>query len=214
MQDNPAIRNEYNANFANKLYRNDNGHFTDVSKESGITSNVLTFGLGIAVSDINNDGWPDVMVSNDFNEPDYLFINNRNGTFTESLKKCMDQISLYSMGSDAADYNNDGLVDFLTLDMLPEDNKTQKMHSGAENFDKFQLLFAKGYYYEYSRNMLQKNNGDGTFSEVGQLAGVSNTDWSWSALFNDYDNDGYKDLFYNQRLCERLYRNGFYEVLG
>lgn len=195
VQDNPAIRNEYNANFANKLYRNDNGHFTDVSKESGITSNVLTFGLGIAVSDINNDGWPDVMVSNDFNEPDYLFINNRNGTFTESLKKCMDQISLYSMGSDAADYNNDGLVDFLTLDMLPEDNKTQKMHSGAENFDKFQLLFAKGYYYEYSRNMLQKNNGDGTFSEVGQLAGVSNTDWSWSALFNDYDNDGYKDLF-------------------
>lgn len=195
VQDNPTIRNEYNANFANKLYRNDNGHFTDVSKEAGITSNVLTFGLGIAVSDINNDGWPDVMVSNDFNEPDYLFINNRNGTFTESLKKCMDQISLYSMGSDAADYNNDGLVDFLTLDMLPEDNKTQKMHSGAENFDKFQLLFAKGYYYEYSRNMLQKNNGDGTFSEVGQLAGVSNTDWSWSALFNDYDNDGYKDLF-------------------
>lgn len=195
VQDNPAIRNEYNANFANKLYRNDNGHFTDVSKEAGITSNVLTFGLGLAVSDINNDGWPDVMVSNDFNEPDYLFINNRNGTFTESLKKCMDQISLYSMGSDAADYNNDGLVDFLTLDMLPEDNKTQKMHSGAENFDKFQLLFAKGYYYEYSRNMLQKNNGDGTFSEVGQLAGVSNTDWSWAGLFNDYDNDGFKDLF-------------------
>lgn len=195
VQDNPEIRKEYNANFANRLYRNDNGHFTDVSLQSGITSNVLSFGLGIAVSDVNNDGWPDVLVSNDFNEPDYLFINNRNGTFTESLKKCMEQISLYSMGSDAADYNNDGLVDFLTLDMLPEDNKTQKMHSGAENFDKFQLLFAKGYYYEYSRNMLQKNNGDGTFSEVGQLAGVSNTDWSWAALFNDYDNDGYKDLF-------------------
>jgi len=99
------------------------------------------------------------------------------------------------MGSDVADYNNDGLTDVMTLDMMPEDNKTQKMHSGAENFDKFQILFNKGFYYQYSRNMLQKNNGDGTFSEVGQLAGVSNTDWSWTALFGDYDNDGNKDLF-------------------
>lgn len=195
VQDNPDVRNEYIANFANKLYRNDNNHYTEVSLQSGITSNVLSFGLGIAVSDVNKDGWPDVMVSNDFNEPDYLFINNRNGTFSERLRECMDEISLYSMGSDVADYNNDGLVDIMTLDMLPEDNKTIKMHSGAENFDKFQLLFGKGYYYQLSRNMLQKNNGDGTFSEVGQLAGVSNTDWSWSALFADYDNDGYKDLF-------------------
>ena len=195
LQDNLELRKQYNPAFADKLYRNDNGHFTDVSQQSGIISNVLTFGLGLAISDINNDGWPDVYVSNDFNEPDYLFINNRNGTFTESLSKCMDEVSLYSMGSDAADYNNDGLTDLLTLDMMPEDNKTQKMHSGAENFDKFQHLFSKGFYYEYSRNMLQKNNGDGTFSEVGQLSGVSNTDWSWSALFGDYDNDGYKDLF-------------------
>ena len=125
--------------------RNDNGHFTDVSEAAGITSNVLTFGLGIAVSDFNNDGWPDMYVSNDFNEPDYLFINNRNGTFTEQLSKCMDEISLFSMGSDAADYNNDGFVDLLTLDMLAEDNKTQKMHSGAENFDKFQFLFSQGF---------------------------------------------------------------------
>ena len=195
VQDNPELRKERNPAFANKLYKNDNGHFTDVSLQAGITSNVLTFGLGLAISDFNNDGWSDVYVSNDFNEPDYLFINNRNGTFTESLSKCMDEVSLYSMGSDAADYNNDGATDLITLDMLPEDNKTQKMHSGAENFDKFQYLFDKGFYYEYNRNMLQKNNGDGTFSEVGQLAGVSNTDWSWSALFGDYDNDGNKDLF-------------------
>ena len=107
----------------------------------------------------------------------------------------MDEISLFSMGSDAADYNNDGLVDLLTLDMLPEDNKTQKMHSGQRILISFNSCFTQGFYYQYSRNMLQKNNGDGTFSEVGQLAGVSNTDWSWAALFGDYDNDGNKDLF-------------------
>lgn len=195
VQENPALRKEFNPVSASKLYRNDNGHFSDVSLQAGITSNVLTFGLGIAIADINNDGWPDVFVSNDFNEPDYLFINNRDGTFTEQLAECIDETSLFSMGSDAADYNNDGLVDLMTLDMLAEDNKTQKIHSGAENFDKFQYLFTQGFYYQYSRNMLQRNNGDGTFSEVGQLAGVSNTDWSWAALFADYDNDGNKDLF-------------------
>jgi hypothetical protein len=195
VQEKPELRNQHDPAYASKLYRNDNGHFKDVADSAGIISNVLTFGLGIAISDFNNDGWPDVYVSNDFNEPDYLFINNQNGTFTESLSKCMDEVSLYSMGSDAADYNNDGLVDLLTLDMMPEDNKTLKMHSGQENFDKFQFLFNQGFYYQYSRNMLQRNNGNGTFSEVGQLSGVSNTDWSWAGLFGDYDNDGNKDLF-------------------
>jgi hypothetical protein len=191
----PELRQQTNPDFASKLYRNDGGHFTDVTGAAGITSNVFTFGLGLTVSDLNNDGWPDIYVSNDFNEQDYLFINNRNGTFKESLADCMDQTSLYSMGSDAADYNNDGLVDLATFDMMPEDNRTIKMHSGAENFDKFQYLFSKGFYYQYSRNMLQRNNGDGTFSEVGQLAGISNTDWSWCPLFADYDGDGNKDLF-------------------
>jgi hypothetical protein len=204
--DNPGWRKERQPAYECKLYRCDydpnqkHSVYTDVSELSGIHSNVLTFGLGLAVSDINNDGWPDVYVSNDFNEPDYLFINNgaaANGgpvTFSERVSDCMDQTSLYSMGNDAADFNNDGLVDLMTLDMLPEDNHTQKMHSGAENFNKFQQLFGRGFYYQYSRNMLQQNNGDGTFSEVGQLEGVSNTDWSWSALFSDFDNDGYKDL--------------------
>ncbi|MHA4806511.1 VCBS repeat-containing protein [Flavitalea flava] len=198
--DNPGWRKQNQPAFECKLYRNDwneslhHAVYTDVSAKAGITSDVLTFGLGLAVSDLNNDGWPDVYVSNDFNEPDYLFMNNGNGTFTEKLRDAMDQTSLYSMGNDAADFNNDGLVDLMTLDMLPEDNHTQKMHSGAENFNKFQQLFNRGFYFQYSRNMLQKNNGDGTFSETGQLAGVSNTDWSWSALFSDFDNDGNKDL--------------------
>jgi len=194
-QENLELRNQRDPNFASKLYRNDGGHFTDVSLAAGITSNVLSFGLGIAISDVNKDGWPDVYISNDFNEPDYLFINNRNGTFTERLSQCMDEISMFSMGSDFADYDNDGLPDLMTLDMLPESNKLQKMHSGAENFDKMQMFFKRGFYYQFSRNMLQKNNGDGTFSEIGQLAGVSNTDWSWASLFTDFDNDGNKDLF-------------------
>ncbi|MBS1575494.1 MAG: VCBS repeat-containing protein [Bacteroidetes bacterium] len=198
--ENPGWRNQRTPAFECKLYRNDwsdslnHPFYTDVSEQAGIKSNVLSFGLGIAVSDINNDGWPDVYISNDFNEPDYLFMNNGNGTFSERLKDCMDQVSLFSMGSDAADFNNDGLTDLVTLDMLPEDNRTQKMHSGSENFNKFQLLFNQGFYYQYSRNMLQVNNGDGTFSETGQLAGISNTDWSWSPLFSDFNNDGYKDL--------------------
>jgi enediyne biosynthesis protein E4 len=194
-QENPELRKEKNPFFADKLYRNDSLHFTDVTEQAGISSNVLSFGLGLSVSDINNDGWPDIYVSNDFNEPDYLFTNNKNGTFKENLKDCMDQVSQFSMGCDIADYNNDGFTDVVTLDMLAEDNKTQKMHSGAENFDKTQMLIKQGSYYQFSRNMLHKNNGDGTFSETGQLAGISNTDWSWSALFTDFDNDGNKDLF-------------------
>ena len=193
-QENPEVRKIKNPDFASKLYRNDKAQFKDVSEEAGITSNVLTFGLGLAISDVNNDNWPDIYVSNDFNEPDYLFINNKNGTFTDQMKEGLDQISLYSMGSDIADYNNDGLTDIYTLDMLPEDNQIQKMHAGPENFDKVQFLYKKGFHYQLSRNMLHKNNGNGTFSEVGQLAGVSNTDWSWAGLFSDFDNDGLKDL--------------------
>ncbi len=195
VQENVQLRKQQNPDFANKLYQNDNGRYTDISAKAGITSNVLTFGLGLAISDVNNDSWPDVYVSNDFNEPDYMFINNGDGTFTDKLSESMSQISMYSMGSDLADYNNDALPDLVTLDMLPEDNATQKMHSGAENFDKMQFLFQRGFYFQFSRNMLQKNNGDGTFSEIGQLSGISNTDWSWAALFSDYDNDGNKDLF-------------------
>ncbi|MFT4155863.1 VCBS repeat-containing protein [Parafilimonas sp.] len=189
-----ALRSAYNSAFACRLYRNDAGHYKDVSKEAGITSNVFSFGLNVMVADYDNDGWEDVYVDNDFNEADYLFIN-QHGSFKEDARNRLDATSLYSMGSDAADYNNDGFTDLLTLDMQPEDNHNQKTHNGAENWDKFQDLFKNGFYYQYSRNMLHKNNGDGTFSEIGRLAGLSNTDWSWAGLFCDFDNDGLKDVF-------------------
>lgn len=195
LQERPEFRKRKRPALANKLFRNEGGRFVDVSEEAGFTSNLLTISLGVAISDINKDNWPDIYISNDFNEPDYLFINNRQGGFDEMLSKYVDQVSLYSMGTDVADFNNDELPDIVTLDMLSEDNKGQKMHSGSENFDKLHKFFQSGFFYQFSRNMLQKNNGDGTFSEIGQLAGVSNTDWSWAALFSDVDNDGYKDLF-------------------
>jgi len=195
VSDNPQLRQEQNPYFGSKLYRNDGGRFTDVSQAAGITSNVLSFGLGLVVSDFNLDGWPDFFISNDFNEPDYLFINRRDGTFSEEGTRSLSQHSLYSMGADAADIDHDGRPDLVTLDMLPESNFDQKMHSGAENFDKFRYLFSKGFHNQYSRNMLHLNMGEGRFSEIGQLAGISNTDWSWAALLKDFDNDGNADLF-------------------
>jgi len=193
--ENPEIRNVRNPNYEERLYRNDNGHFTDVSAQAGIISNALNFGLGVVASDFNEDGWPDLFVSNDFDESDYFYLNNKDGTFTESFGKCMHLSSLNTMGVDAADYNNDGLTDLVTLDMLPETNYLLKTHAGTNNFDKTNLLIKSGFQPQFSQNMLQRNNGDGTFSEVGQLAGISNTDWSWAALFCDFDGDSYKDLF-------------------
>ena len=180
---------------SNKMFRNDGGHFTDVSKKAGIVQNPLTFGLGVAIADVDKDGWPDIYVTNDYNEPDYLYINNHDGTFTEKSKQMFRHLSHFSMGVDIADFNNDGLPDIMTLDMLPEDNHRQKSLQLEENYESFALMQTQGLYKQYMRNMLQLNNGDGTFSEIGQLAGVSNTDWSWCPLIADFDNDGYKDIF-------------------
>ncbi|HLP95390.1 MAG TPA: VCBS repeat-containing protein [Saprospiraceae bacterium] len=190
------IRGKKHPEYTNKLFRNDGGKtFTNVTEAAGITSNVLSFSLGISTCDINRDGWPDIFIGNDFNEPDYLFINQHNGTFTEELSQRIDHSSMFSMGCDIADFNGDTWPDLVTLDMLPEGNHLQKMHSGADNFEKVYTMMRSGFGKQYSRNMLQRNNGDGTFSEVGQMAGVSNTDWSWSSLFFDFDNDGLRDLF-------------------
>jgi hypothetical protein len=178
-----------------RLYENKNGIFSDVTVKSGIISNPLGYGLGISISDVNNDGWPDMYVCNDYVEEDYLYINNRNGTFTETLKTSLGHLSNFSMGVDIADINNDGFQDIFTLDMLPEDNMRQKLIYAPDNYELYNNTVENGFYHQLMRNMLQLNNGNGTFSEIGQYAGISNTDWSWAALLADYNNDGLKDLF-------------------
>jgi hypothetical protein len=178
-----------------RLYRNDNQHFTDVTQEAGIISNPLGYGLGIALSDLNNDGWIDIYVSNDYVEEDYLYINNQNGTFSDQLKNQLGHLSNFSMGVDIADFNNDGWMDIFTLDMLPADNKRQKLLFAPDNYEAYNNAVHNGFHHQLMRNMLHLNNGNGTYSEIGQLAGVSNTDWSWAALFADFNHDGLKDLF-------------------
>ncbi|MES1224518.1 MAG: VCBS repeat-containing protein, partial [Bacteroidota bacterium] len=178
-----------------RLFKQTNEKFEDVTTISGINGSELSYGLGLGISDFNNDGWPDFYVSNDYAVPDYLYINNKDGSFTNKLSECIGHTSQFSMGNDVSDINNDGLTDIYTLDMLPEDNHRQKLLLMPDNYAKFDLNVRLGFYYQYMRNMLQLNNGNTTFSETGQIAGISNTDWSWSALFADYDNDGWKDLF-------------------
>jgi hypothetical protein len=194
-----------NFNYGNRLFRNEkdaagNIHFTDVTLQAGIINNALNFGLSVTISDINKDGWPDIYTTSDYTEKDCYYVNNHDGTFTESLEKSFAHISKNSMGADIADYNNDERPDVFTLDMLPEDNHRQKLLKGPDDYDKYHLLVDSGFYYQEMRNMLQLNEGEDEnnnvrFSEIGQLAGVSNTDWSWSGLFSDFDNDGWKDLF-------------------
>ncbi|UZD24049.1 VCBS repeat-containing protein [Algoriphagus halophytocola] len=189
------VKNERHPYAGDKLYRNDGGKFTDISEKAGIKGSALGFGLGVISSDINQDGWPDILVTNDYIEPDYLYINNGDGTFTDQLKEYFSHISHFSMGADISDVNNDGKPDIYTLDMLPEDNERQKLLYGPENYEHYALMIKEGFYHQNMRNMLQLNQGNGLFSEVGQLSKISNSDWSWSALFFDATNNGQKDLF-------------------
>ncbi|SEG28686.1 VCBS repeat-containing protein [Algoriphagus boritolerans] len=177
-----------------QLFENQNGKFVEVTEKAGISSSSLSYGLGVSVADINGDGWPDIYIGNDYSMPDYLYINQKNGKFKDEIQSRLDHVSHFSMGNDIADINNDGLLDIFTLDMLPEDNLRQKLLLSPDNFEMFQLNLDRGFYYQYMRNMLHINSGDGTFREIGQLSGISNTDWSWSALFSDFDLDGWKDL--------------------
>jgi len=200
-------REKYDSFSGDRLYRNDGrptllpdgtrkGGFTEVSKQAGIYQSNLGYGLGIAVADLNNDGWDDIYIGNDFHENDYYYINNGDGTFRENGAAHFRHYSRFSMGNDVADYDNDGQPDIITVDMLPPDEKILKTYGSDENPDVYKVkLELRGYQYQYSKNCLQHNNGNGTsFSETALQSGVSATDWSWSPLFADFDNDGNKDL--------------------
>ena len=212
------------------LLKNYGGRFADVSKEAGIRDGSLGYGLGLAIGDLNSDGAPDIYVGNDFHDNDYLYYNNGNGTFTEGMTKSMGHNSNFSMGNDIADFNNDGQLDFIGLDMKPEEETILKASSGVEPYNVYDFKNKEfGYHFQFPRNMLQLNRGNLTappppkgvssgipplggggalaaiasFSEIGQLAGVATTDWSWASLFADLDNDGWKDLFITNGIVRR-----------
>ncbi len=185
------------------LFKNDNGHFKEVSKEAGIHGTIISFGLGVTVGDINEDGYPDVYVSNDFFEKDYLYINQKNGTFIDEMEKRMQHISFSSMGADMQDINNDGKPDIFTTDMLPGDDYRLKTNTSFEGYDVFKLKQNQGFYNQFTQNSLQVNNGNGQFIESAFYSGVAASDWSWGALMFDADNDGLADIF----VCNGIFRD-------
>ncbi len=210
-QNTRAVRDSFGGD---KLYHNVRGHFVDVSAPAGIYGSEIGLGLGIAVSDLNRDGWPDIYLSNDFFERDYLYRNNGDGTFREMLEQAMPSISYASMGLDVADIDNDGWPDVYVTDMLPEDEGRLKTMAAFETWDQQQANVRKGFHYQFTRNMLQRNNGDGTFSEIGQMAGVARTDWSWSALITDLDLDGRKDIYVTNGIARDLTAQDYLSFLA
>jgi hypothetical protein len=201
------LRFDHDSLAGDRLYRNDEvdgkRFFRDVTTQAGIYNSQIGYGLGVSISDINNDGYPDIYIDNDFHENDYLYINNGNGTFSERLTESIQHTSRSSMGNDIGDINNDGLLDIIVLDMLPEEEKIRKQSGGEDDYELFKLKLEHGYGYQFVRNTLQLNLGDGMFSEIGRLSGVYATDWSWSPLFCDVDNDGWKDLFITNGIYRR-----------
>ncbi len=197
-----------------KLFRNDGNRFTDVSVEAGIYGSVIGFGLGVTIGDIDKDGWLDIYVSNDFFERDYLYINNHDGTFKESLTDQMRSISGASMGADLADINNDGFPDIFVTEMLPSENARLKTVTTFENWDRYQYSVQNDYFHQFTRNMLQLNNGDNSFSEIGRLSGVEATDWSWGALIFDMDNDGLKDIFVSNGIYQDLTNQDYLQYVS
>ena len=198
------LRYERNYQTGDKLLRNDSGKFVDISEQAGIYGGINGYGLGLTVADFNQDGYPDIYVGNDFHEDDYYYLNNGNGTFTESLKNHFGHTSRFSMGNDVADINNDGLLDLISLDMLPEDEFPLKASEGDDNVQT-QKLRTKvfNYHYQFTRNMLYINRPSGKYMETALMSGVAATDWSWSALFGDYDQDGMQDLFISNGIPKR-----------
>ncbi len=178
-----------------KLLRNDNGFFTDVTQQAGILSSSLGYGLGIAIGDLNKDGWQDIYVSNDFKENDYCYINNKNGTYTEQVNKLFGHVSRFSMGNDMADFNNDGWLDIFTLDMLAQDEKVLKASVSDDDLQVYNYKHNFGFHYQFSKNCLQQNVNGKTFVDVAFQKQIAATDWSWAPLFADFNNDGLKDLY-------------------
>lgn len=200
-----SIRSKPSAEGGDKLFRNDKGRFTDVTAGTGIISSSIGYGLGVAVCDFNHDGWDDIYVSNDFHENDYYYLNNGNGTFTEKVREGFGHNSRFSMGNDVADMNNDGWPDLITTDMLPEGEKELKSSNGDDGLDIYTLKYKYGYYHQYARNALQLNVARGEyFSDIGLLSGIAATDWTWAPLAADYNNDGYKDIFFSNGIVRRL----------
>ncbi|PTM03788.1 MAG: hypothetical protein DA407_13680 [Bacteroidetes bacterium] len=179
--------------FKDKLYRNEGGKYRDVSEESGITRNVA-YGLSVNATDFNNDGWMDLYVANDYAEPDFMYYNNGDGTFTNVINEQLKHITQYSMGTDTGDINNDGLLDLLTTDMTPSDHYRSKTNMASMSTEAFNSMVDAGAHRQYMTNTLQINTGLGTFSDIANMAGISFTDWSWSSLLVDLDNDGWKDV--------------------
>jgi enediyne biosynthesis protein E4 len=196
------------------LLRNDGGKFGDVSEESGIYGSLIAFGLGVLVTDINDDTYPDIYVSNDFYERDYLYINQRNGKFSEEIKQWTSHLCLSAMGVDIADINNDGLKDVFITDMLPEENQRTKQVMEFDNPETFKLKQSRDFYQQYIQNTLQFNNGNGTFSEIALFAGVGKTDWSWSGLIFDMDNDSFKDIYVTNGIIHDLTDIDFVDFLA
>ena len=208
------LRTVFNKLGGARLYRNDNGHFTNVTQQAGIYSSDIGFGLGVSVVDINQDGYPDMYVSNDFFERDYLYINQKNGTFKEEIQDETGHLSLASMGSDIADINNDGQYDIFTTEMLPEGDKRLKKMTAFESYDEQKLKQRDGYFNQYTQNCLQLNNGDNTFSEIAFHSGIAATDWSWGALMFDMNNDGWKDIFVSNGIYKDLTDQDYIEFLS
>lgn len=199
---------------SSKLYRNDGNKFTDITREAGLYSSIIGFGLSAAVSDINKNGCPDLYIANDFFERDYLYLNNCNGTFTESLPTMIRSLSHSSMGSDIADVNNDGWPDIYVSDMRPEDEARLKSKMTIESWDDYQNLVDRGFHHKFTRNTLQLNRGDETFSEIGRYSDVFATDWSWAVLMADYDHNGYNDIFVANGIYKDLLDQDYIDIVS